>query len=65
MYRRGAPLEGRLVTGYQPDNLVEEDIRCDDCGKRSRAGFAPPVEPCWAGEASNSDHNWVLDSGDN
>lgn len=47
------------------DDLVGEDVRCDDCGKRSRAGFQPPVEPCWAGEASNSDHNWVLDAADN
>ena len=53
------------MTGNQIDDLVGEDVRCDDCGIRSREGFAPPVEPCWAGGASNSDHDWVLDSGDN
>lgn len=38
---------------------TEEDVRCDDCGIRSRAGYALPVEPCWAGGTSDSGHDWV------
>lgn len=38
---------------------VDDDVVCDRCGKRSRAGFAPTSEPCWEGDTRSPKHDWT------
>lgn len=40
-------------------DLRADDIACRLCGKRARPGYEPTTEPCWAGDTTESDHDWV------
>lgn len=53
------PKSSRLKT------LTEEDVHCERCGARSRAGFCPPETLCPEGEHLDSQHSWVPINDDN
>lgn len=44
-------------------DLVEQAVRCSDCGNISAAGFDVTTEHCPAGGTSSTAHHWVLDDG--
>jgi hypothetical protein len=39
---------------------VDDDVVCTRCGRRSRAGYTPPEEPCWEGDTRSPKHDWTV-----